>query len=154
MRLKRTRCIDRQGLHSKVRQYDWPERDLPGTMNVPPPRTSAEPVALDDRARDNLRFIRHTMERGTAFTAVPGWGRVAMARKASRAGLSLLSGTGRRFLLSFLPFFNGLRGILPESPGVRFTLPCCGVPVADGDFSQMGDAVYSLELASDPPDHR
>ncbi len=102
----------------------------------------SEPIALGDRAMDDLRFIRRTMEHGAAFTAVPGWGGVIMGitalaaatvaagqptagrwllvwmveallavaigaiaihRKAQRAGLPVLSGVGRKFVLSFLP---------------------------------------------------
>jgi len=42
------------------------------------PADPRPPTALDARARDNLSFIRHTMERATAFTGVPGWGGVWM----------------------------------------------------------------------------
>lgn len=105
-------------------------------------RRPSEPIALGDRAIDDLRFIRRTMERGPAFTAVPGWGGVGMGvsaliatfvaarqetvaawllvwlieagvatgigawairRKARQAELPLLSGAGRKFMLSFLP---------------------------------------------------
>jgi len=37
-----------------------------------------EPRPLSDRALDNLSYIRSAMERAGSFTAVPGWGTVAV----------------------------------------------------------------------------
>lgn len=110
---------------------------FPQRLRPVPPDTPA----LQARAMDNLSFIRHTMERATAFTAVPGWGGVvmglvallaagaahgrparewlatwlgaavlalavggwAMTRKARRAGTTVFSYSGRRFVLSYVP---------------------------------------------------
>lgn len=41
-------------------------------------QTPEGPVNLGDRAIDNLKFIRETMERSTSFTAVPGYGGILM----------------------------------------------------------------------------
>jgi hypothetical protein len=103
---------------------------------------ASEPPALHARAMDNLAFIRDTMEAAGSFTAVSGWGMVAVGiiaavagviasaqhsvlesiyvwiaaavlapavmmwaivRKARRARMPLLSGPGRKFVLSFSP---------------------------------------------------
>jgi len=40
------------------------------------------PVSIGERAFDNLRFIRETMERSTHFTAVPGYGGILMGATA------------------------------------------------------------------------
>jgi len=46
---------------------------------------SREPIPIDSRAADHLRYIRETMERAGEFTAVPGWGGVAMGITALAA---------------------------------------------------------------------
>jgi hypothetical protein len=44
-----------------------------------------EPIPIDARAADHLRYIRETMESAAEFTAVPGWGGVAMGITALAA---------------------------------------------------------------------
>jgi hypothetical protein len=54
-----------------------------GMAFVSPLRTAkSEPIPIDARAADHLRYIRETMERAVEFTAVPGWGGVAMGLTA------------------------------------------------------------------------
>ncbi len=45
------------------------------------------PVSIDESARDNIRFIRETMERAVSFTAVPGWGGIGMGVTALGAAV-------------------------------------------------------------------
>ncbi len=47
----------------------------------------SEPVAMDAHALDHLRYIRETMEGAASFTAVPGFGGIAMGATALFAAL-------------------------------------------------------------------
>jgi hypothetical protein len=69
-------------------------------MSTPAPR---QPVALHDRAMDDLRYIRQTMERAGAFTAVPGVGGMVMG-VAGLAGAAVAASqpTPGRWLAAWL----------------------------------------------------
>ena len=55
--------------------------------------------ALPSKAADNIRFIRDTMARASTFTAVPGWGGVAMGVTALiAAAVSSLARTPEQWL--------------------------------------------------------
>jgi len=48
---------------------------------------AGEPVNIGERAMDNLRFIRETMERSAVFTSVPGYGGALMGATAIGAAI-------------------------------------------------------------------
>ena len=74
-------------------------------MVTPSPVRSAkrEPIPIDARAADHLRYIRETMERAAEFTAVPGWGGAAMGVTALAAAfVASRQATSRAWLVVWL----------------------------------------------------
>jgi hypothetical protein len=61
---------------------------------------ASRPTPIHVHAIDNLRYIRETMERAGSFTAVPGWGGVAMGCTAlAAAGLASHAESRRAWIL-------------------------------------------------------
>ena len=66
-------------------------------------KRSPAPIPIHSHALENLRYIRETMERAGAFTAVPGWGGVTMGITAVAAALvAQLQTTPKRWLATWL----------------------------------------------------
>jgi hypothetical protein len=99
---------------------------------LPPLRAAPDPPALGSRAIDNLRFIRETMERASSFTAVPGWGGVAMGASAlAAAAVSVRASTPDEWLgvwlaEAFLALAIGVWSITAKAR--RFRIPLFAGP--------------------------
>jgi hypothetical protein len=64
---------------------------------------AAQPESVGSHAAENLRFIRHAMERSSTFTAIPGIGGVVMGVIAlAAAAMAARQPTGDRWLLTWL----------------------------------------------------
>ncbi len=62
-------------------------------------KPGVKPIHLGERAFDNIRFIRETMERSSAFTAIPGYGGALMGLTAIGAAIVAANQTTIRFWL-------------------------------------------------------
>jgi len=72
-------------------------------LSNPSPVPRSEPIPIDARAADHLRYIRETMASAAEFTAVPGWGGVAMGITAlSAAYFASQQATQARWLMVWL----------------------------------------------------
>jgi len=96
-------------------------------------RASAEEISpLHDRAAENLRFIRETMERAGAFTAVPGRGMVAVGLTALAAVLigpqDVGAGWWMEFWLAEAIVAVGLGGVALVLKARRLNLPLLSGP--------------------------
>jgi hypothetical protein len=62
-----------------------------------------QPIPIDSHAMDHLRYIREIVERAGSFTAVPGWGGVAMGATAlAAAGIASHADSQERWLIIWL----------------------------------------------------
>src|SRR6185369_10235570 len=87
LRSLRLKAIQRRGRRDTQRAA---EKTKAPTVFVS--QSQDQPPALHDRAMDNLRYIRETMERATPFTGISGRGEITIGVTALLA--SVIAATG------------------------------------------------------------
>jgi len=99
-----------------------------------------EPPALHDRAMDNLRYIRETMERATAFTGISGFGAIAIGVTALLAtAIAALQSTFKYWLAVWIA--EGLISLLIAGWSMDRKARAIEMPLGSGPARK---AVFSL----------
>ena len=99
-----------------------------------------EPPALHDRAMDNLRYIRETMELATAFTGISGWGEIAIGITALIASaIAALQSTFNAWLAVWIA--EGLISLLIAGWSMDRKARAIDMPLGSGPGRK---AVFSL----------
>lgn len=141
------------------------------------PRERPDPVPIHGQAIDDLRYIRRTMERAGAFTAISGWGLVATGLTAlAAAGIAAgqptveawlgtwlaeglvafavsLWASNRKARAARVPLLNGpgrmftFAFALPMVVGALLTLALMGGPLA-GRIAAVWLLLYGAGIAS------
>jgi hypothetical protein len=104
------------------------------------PDPQPEPPALHDRAMDNLRYIRETMELATAFTGISGWGEIAIGITALIASaIAALQSTFNAWLAVWIA--EGLISLLIAGWSMDRKARAIDMPLGSGPGRK---AVFSL----------
>jgi len=87
--------------------------------------------ALPQRALEDLRYIRETMERSSAFTATPGWGQVLMGLTAiGAAGVAFRQRTADAWLVVWL--VEALVAVAISVTAMQLKARRAGLPLTSG----------------------
>jgi len=108
----------------------------------------ANVISINERALEDLRYIRETMERAGSFTAVPGWGGILMGISALLTALIssrlpsnelwVASWLGEAVLAlavggwAMVQKARAVQSTLLDGPGRKFALSLCPAMIAGG----------------------
>ena len=120
---------------------------------------SAKVVSINEKAVENIKYIRETMERAGSFTAVPGWGGILMGVSALFTAsissqfesrpfwvMTWLGEAALAFTIGAWAMFQKARAVktpLLYGPGRKFALSLCPSMIAGAVFTAV---LYANDL--------